>query len=662
MHHAVLTPCRAALALGMVCSLAYGQPLYSPRGLALGAYAPVGGDIREFLANPASLPGMRDWDAEIVTSLPRTGGGFVFDGVALGKRLLDRHALALQYSPGAEMDFVLPSVVKIRGLDIAADRKITYTEPFAVAYAVSLSPGFSAGIAGRVRTALVSDPQLQIVDTTIVTVPNEARRTSWFLDVGLRWRPVSDLEFSLVGRGIPFIPGTHLPDESGIYERPDQASVEAGLHFPVLPSLHMAVAAGTLGTGAAGAEWRPYPALALRASAYVDKDQSPSLMAVAGGAGWSVGPLDLDISFLHFTNQGNRGRSIAASDLSGSAISTVGLNTFAADRLSCGLRFSFGNVHEQMIRIVEVAMQGEVYPATSQTFAYRPLGKVRVRNVGSSPVEAKAAFFIDRLMDGPTESAATVLRPGEEADIPLLAVFNDNLRHVASVSVREGNVTVSAAPLGEEEDRSQTRVVVRGRNDWDGDAESLRYFVRPGDPDVLRTTRDILLQKRDSLAAGGLELFSKAKALFNAFAGKLVYVNDPKLSADYVQYPDETLRLRGGDCDDMTVCFASLLASIGIATAFVDVVPPGAPHDAHIYLIFDTGLDPRFASNIAQNSKRYVVRKNHEGRESVWIPVETTLTMKGFEEAWRAGANEYYDDVEVHLGMARRWVKLVDVE
>jgi transglutaminase-like putative cysteine protease len=186
--------------------------------------------------------------------------------------------------------------------------------------------------------------------------------------------------------------------------------------------------------------------------------------------------------------------------------------------------------------------------------------------------------------------------------------------------------------------------------------------VRPGDPDVLRTTRDILLQKRDSLAAGGLELFSKAKALFNAFAGKLVYVNDPKLSADYVQYPDETLRLRGGDCDDMTVCFASLLASIGIATAFVDVVPPGAPHDAHIYLIFDTGLDPRFASNIAQNSKRYVVRKNHEGRESVWIPVETTLTMKGFEEAWRAGANEYYDDVEVHLGMARRWVKLVDVE
>ena len=190
-------------------------------------------------------------------------------------------------------------------------------------------------------------------------------------------------------------------------------------------------------------------------------------------------------------------------------------------------------------------------------------------------------------------------------------------------------------PLGEEEDRSQTRVVVRGRNDWDGNAESLRFFVRPADPEVLRTTRDILLAARDSLASGGLELLSKARALFDAFAGKLVYVNDPRLTADYVQYPEETLRLRGGDCDDMTVCFASLLGSIGVAAAFVDVVPPANPGDAHIYLLFDTGLDPKYASNIAQNPKRYVLRTSRDGKETVWIPIETTVIMKGFAEAWR---------------------------
>ncbi len=661
MRHAVLTCCRVAFAFGLYCSLASGQPLLTPRGVALGAYAPVGGDVRGFLANPAGLPGMRDWDVELVTSLPATGGGFVFDGAALGKRLFGNHALALQYSPGSELDFVLPSTVRVRGLDFAADKKITYAEPFAAAYAMSLAPGFSVGVAGRLSTESVSDPQLQLVDTTIVTVPDEARRTSWLLDVGLRWQLLPFAEFSLVGRGIPLAPGTSLPGEFRSYERPDQTALEAGIQFTPLSPVRLALVGGTLGTGSVGGEWRPLRPLALRAAAYFDRTQSPAVMAVAAGAGWSIGPVDIDLSWLHFTNQENRTGSIAADDVTGAAVNSIVMSPFTPDRLSCGFRMSLGNVHEQIIRIVDVQMLTAVYPASYETLAYRPLGKVRVRNVSASPVEAKAAFFLDHLMDGPTESAVTVVPPGEEADIPLMAVFNDNVRRMPTVSVREGSVTVSAAPQGEEEDRSQTRVIVRGRNDWDGNAGSLRFFVRPADPEVLRTTREILLAARDSLAVGGLELFSKARALFNAFAGKLVYVNDPKLTADYVQYPDETLRLKGGDCDDMTVCFASLLGSVGIGTAFVDVVPPDDPGDAHIYLLFDTGLDPKYASNIAQNPKRYVIRKNRDGRETVWIPVETTVTMKGFDEAWTVGADEFYRNVEVKLGLARGWVHIVDV-
>ncbi|HEX9007359.1 MAG TPA: hypothetical protein VF889_08685 [Bacteroidota bacterium] len=630
--------------------------------MALGAYAPVGGDVRGFLANPAGLPGMRDWDVELVTSLPVTGGGFIFDGAAVGKRLFGTHALALQYSPGSELDFVLPATVRIRGLDFAADKKITYTEPFAAAYAIALAPGLSVGIDGRLRTEVVNDPELQFVDTTIVSVTNEARRTSWLMDLGVRYQPAPFMELSLVGRGIPIVPGTSLPDEFQSYERPDDASLEAGVQIIPVSPVRLALVGGTLGTGSVGGEWRPFRfPVALRTAAYFDNKQSPALMAVAAGAGWSVGPLDFDVAWLHFTNQENRKGFIAAPDLTGSAIRSISMSPFAPDRLSCGLRMSLGNIHEQIIRIVEVQMLTAVYPASYETLAYRPLGKVRVRNVSTSSVEVKAAFFLDHLMDAPTESAVTVVPPGEEADIPLMAVFNENVRRIASVSVQEGDVTVGAAPLGEEEDRSQTRVVVRGRNDWDGNAESLRFFVRPADPEVLRTTRDILLASRDSLAAGGLELFSKARALFNAFAGKLVYVNDPKLTADYVQYPDETLRLHGGDCDDMTVCFASLLGSIGIATAFVDVVPPDNPGDAHIYLLFDTGLDPKYASNIAQNPKRYVVRKDRDGKETVWIPVETTVIMKGFDEAWNRGAEEQYQNAEVDLGLAKGWVHIVDV-
>jgi hypothetical protein len=138
-------------------------------------------------------------------------------------------------------------------------------------------------------------------------------------------------------------------------------------------------------------------------------------------------------------------------------------------------------------------------------------------------------------------------------------------------------------------------------------------------------------------------------------------VNDPKASKDRVQFPSETLALRWGDCDDMTVCFSSLLSSVGINTAFVDAVPPQRPDDAHIFMMFDTEVPASQAKLVSDNPKRYVIRKNERGEETVWLPVETTAITQGFQKAWEVGAREYFDYVEVGLGVVRGWVRLVDL-
>jgi hypothetical protein len=244
-----------------------------------------------------------------------------------------------------------------------------------------------------------------------------------------------------------------------------------------------------------------------------------------------------------------------------------------------------------------------------------------------------------------------------------MAIFNEQVKKGTALTVREGDVYVSASPAEQYDDRSQTRLVILGRNAWDGDVRSLRYFVTPDDPAVLRYSRDALLAQRDSLAQTppALEQFAKIRALINSFAGRLLYVSDPKLTADYVQYPAETLQLRGGDCDDITVCFTSLLSSIGLSTAFVDVVPPDRPEKSHIYMLCDTGIEPRHGSLISGNPKRYVVRRNAAGAETIWIPLETTAASQGFEAVWTGGAQSYFDDVEVGMGLIKGWVRIVDV-
>lgn len=191
----------------------------------------------------------------------------------------------------------------------------------------------------------------------------------------------------------------------------------------------------------------------------------------------------------------------------------------------------------------------------------------------------------------------------------------------------------------------------------------LRYFVTPEDPQIIRFTRDVLNQHQDKIADvhPALERFTKSKILFDRFSNMLMYVNDPHKTHNRVQYPAETLDLRGGDCDDMSVAFSSMLSSIGIATAFVDVVPPDEPHNAHVYLMMDTGLLPEQAHLLSNNPKRYVIRKNEFGNETVWIPLETTVTREGFDRAWDVGAESYYNEGILQGGLINGWVRIVDV-
>lgn len=187
--------------------------------------------------------------------------------------------------------------------------------------------------------------------------------------------------------------------------------------------------------------------------------------------------------------------------------------------------------------------------------------------------------------------------------------------------------------------------------------------MKPGDKNVLEFSRNTLRQEQnrfDSLPTERMNL-EKARYIFDALGQTVRYVSDPKLSRDFVQYPSETIALNSGDCEDITVCYASLLMSVGISAAFVDVLPADTAADAHLYLMFDTGIKADRARTLSENPKRYIIRRTEKNVETVWIPVETTLLRSGFDEAWDAGAEEYYRDAEIGLGLIKGRVKIIDV-
>ena len=660
--------------LSMTVSTACAQAVFSPRASALGAYSPLVRDVRGFTANPAGLVGMKDWDIYTstykLTSL--SGEGFVFSGFGIGKRFFGSHALAFQYTPGTSLDVIEPARSTIAGLNFASNSQFSYAEPVAAAYAYRITDRLSVGIQARMVTEKVVDlgfSQHRINDSlnAIVPVQQQYSRSTWFSDIGALWRPAENVSLSARWSGFLRSTSRGFPSDSALsfdsVALPRERFLVLGSAWNVTPSLTIAAEGSTDSRGSLGIEWMPGYNIAVRGGLYADGGATPFIDAVAVGVGWSYLFLEADASYIRFTNQSGRRGTTSVPSFSPSGIKDLGFSPFSGDRASISLRAMLGSVRETLVRIEGVEMLGGIYPSAYQAMAFRPVGKVRVRNISRRPVQARASLFVERLMDQPTESQPVDIQPGASVDIPLNAVFTDRVKSVAAVTIREGIVSVSAAPAGEADDRAQTRVLIHGRNDWDGSAASLRYFVTPDDPEVIGTARAILLKNKDSLEGVPSDMgpLRRAKILCDAFRGKLVYVRDPKHLTEFVQYSTETLRSQSGDCTDMTVCFSSLLSSMGISTAFVDIVPPADPGKAHIFFLFDTGISPAFGDRVSSNSKRYVVRKSKSGQETIWLPVESTAITRGFDEAWTAGAQQYFDDVELGLGLVQGWVHIVDV-
>jgi hypothetical protein len=656
--------------VGMTASTACAQAIFSPRASALGAYSPLVRDARGFTANPAGLVGMKDWDiyTSTYTATSASGEGFVFSGFGIGKRFFGNNALAFQYTPGTSLDVVQPSSFTIAGLSIAANRQFSYAEPLAVAYAYRVSDQLSFGIQARMQTEKIAEPELSLTKindslNAVVPVQQEFARTTWFTDIGALWKPVENVSLSALWGGLLRANGSGIPSTFDSYTLPRERFLELGAAWSITPALTFAGEGSTDKRGSLGVEWTPWLNIAVRCGLYADGGEAPFIDALGMGVGWSYLFLEADASYIRFTNQSARKGTVNVSSFDPAGIKDLGMSPFSRDRVSISIKAILGSVRESLVRIEGVEMLGGVYPSAYQSLAYRPIGRVSVRNTSRRPVQARAAIFVDKLMDQPTESNPVNIQPGASVDISLTAVFNDRVKDVSAVTIREGTVSVTAAPVSDDDDRVQTRVLIHGRNDWDGSTNSLRYFVTPDDPDVIRTARAILLKNKDSLEGVPPEMgqLRRVKILCDDFKGKLVYVSDPKHLTEFVQYSTETLRNRSGDCTDMSVCFASLLGSMGISTAFVDVVPPARPEKAHIFLLFDTGVSPKFGDHVSSNPKRYILRQSKSGQETIWLPLESTAITRGFEDAWTEGAQQYFDDVELGLGLVEGWVHVVDV-
>jgi tetratricopeptide (TPR) repeat protein len=288
----------------------------------------------------------------------------------------------------------------------------------------------------------------------------------------------------------------------------------------------------------------------------------------------------------------------------------------------------------------------ELFPSLSNSYEDQPPVTVRLQNRSRFPMTDLQLIAGSPGVVRENSEVARVERipPGETVEAPLgfsladAALTNATERTIQidlEARAQVGTRTTPRRELG----KVETELLGRNALTWTDDRKAAS-FVDPTGESVLALSRDISRVTRniDSSVEPTL-LYAMAAGEAMAVLG-IEYAVDPNLPSfvnsqrdvqvvDYLQYPEDTLRFSSGDCDDMSILYASLLQAAGIPAAFITI--PG-----HLYSAVRLSMTPEEAERIFRSSGDYIL---HNDR--VWLPVETTILDQGFVAAWKTGAEQW---------------------
>jgi len=327
-----------------------------------------------------------------------------------------------------------------------------------------------------------------------------------------------------------------------------------------------------------------------------------------------------------------------------------------------GLNLMWGKKREAIQVLGTKLIVDNIYPAYYQFYSTYPLAFVTVKNLLGQSIDVNVRCNIKGFTERAKDSGFIRLKRGETKDIPVTVFFSRKFLELSRRKTVILDLQLEAKASTVYKQSLSAEIVLHSRNAWDGNIKTLNFFLTTEDEEILETSRKIV----DEIPIEQLEEarnFYTARHIFEYLSDRGInYHPDPNIpfyQDDRVQFAAETLDIGSGDCDDLVVLYASLLESVGIKTAFVEVRDP-QKEIAHLYLMFDTDLPASLGSVLTNNEKRYIVRENASGQSIIWIPVETTLIERGFEEAWNAAALAYLQEGVLRKGLAEDWVKIFD--
>ncbi len=623
--------------------------------------------LNSFELNSVNFSSAKDWEISSVYGMefaPNTVSNNLYL-LSISKKI-GKHYLYGRFTPGLQMEFDFSSGSNIVLGDTVGilNSNIKYKEKFGLGYAYNFSDNFSVGLTFRYLTEELSEDRLiPVFSDTLNYFASDNQFSStkfWRGDFGIRFSPLNNLAISITSYNL-FLIKDFIKAETEIdFEMDKSKGVIFGVDYLPNKFVGLTTRYETSSSFTAGinTEFSLFGQnIILGTSIFHDVKQTPYIAGIIPSL--VVSRNNFSISLTWFNYASNRKLSEPIDRFTSNKISNIFNNQYSRNKLLVSANISLSFIPEAKLKLIDVKIVKEIFPTMAEQYVNSPFAFGKVVNISDEIIEVKPSSFISLINNERIESPAVKILPGDTSDIPFFTIIAKSKSTIKKHSISDANFYVSTNLSGPEE-KLQKPILVNDVNSWDGKVSTLKYFLDSDYQSAVDYAKSILSEHKLEIdnADANLKKFVQIKILFNNFSKTMVYVADPRSSVEYVQFPDETLKLKGGDCDDLSAAFGALLESVGIQTAFVDYKSEDGV--SHVNLLVNTNIPARYYQLITNNDKKYYLRKNITGKDEIWIPLETTA-LTNFENAWETAAEKFQKEAIEELGLAKSKVVIVDI-
>ena len=618
-----------------------------------------------FEINPSNHSLLKDWGLSL-----SYGGEFSEQVnsnlylISVSKRF-SNHFISLRYTPGYQKDFAINTGESLFFEDSTTqtlNSTFSYKELFGLAYSYKASSEINVGLSLRYFT---QEFETQFVlpvfgDTNYIKTDSKTETDNfWKGDIGISYSPVEELLFSIGSINLFTFGESNLSDENKSYSIKKDKAVQFGISYDPVNELEFNFIYETnksLQTGLNTSFKFGNHNFNFGFTAFHDEFQTPYFAGIIPAVSYSTNLFGITLSAVKYFS--DRGATQPLSKFGEEGLTNIINNRYSFDKAILTATFALNTIKVQSVQLLDVKVINDIYPTLNEYYLDYPFAIGKVVNLTKDPVSVKPYSRIEGMNSANIQSPEIMISGKDTVEVKFYTLIPETFSEKKpEISYADFFISVSN---DEPDDQFQKAVLINGNNSWDGRVSNLKYFIKRDQKFSLTYAKEILSKYKtefDTLP-NVLYSFSKTKILFNEVVKNLIYTSDPRASAEYVQFPNETLTLKGGDCDDLSVLFCSLLESVGIETALIDYKETSGIR--HVSILVNTNLKPEEAKLITGNDTKYFMRKNEDGNEEIWIPIETT-SLDNFNNAWNIGVEKFNKEAIGNLGIAKGTVQIIDI-